>query len=103
MDTGDHVGAGQRQQIIIPLYIVYVILKPLPTEGRFVESVALDHRAHGAIHDQDALRKQGFEELELRYGHHIEIIPYWGVDGGKLRSRADHCPGLTDTFAVHYG
>jgi hypothetical protein len=63
--------------------------------------VALDHRAHGAIHDQDALGEQGFKEMELRYSHHIEIIPYWGVDGGEPRSGVDHRPGFTDTVAVH--
>jgi hypothetical protein len=64
------------------LHIMRVILKPLATEGRFVESVALDHGAHGAIHDQDALREQCFEELPLRSIGHTEMIPYMGYVRG---------------------
>jgi hypothetical protein len=75
MDAYDDVGAGQRQQVVIPLQIVHVILESLPTEGRFIEPVSLDHGAHGAIHDQDTLREQRFEELALRSCRHIDIIP----------------------------
>jgi hypothetical protein len=57
MDSCDHVGAGEREQIMIPLQIMRMILKPLAAEVRLTESVALDHGAHGAIHDQKAFRK----------------------------------------------
>ncbi len=35
-----------------------MIPKPLTTEVCLAQSMALDHRAHGAIHHQDALGEQ---------------------------------------------
>jgi hypothetical protein len=82
MDARDHIWAGQRQQIVISLYIVSMILKPRAPEVRLAELVALDHGAHGAVHDEDALREQCLKELSLRSIGHTELIPSSGMSRG---------------------
>ncbi len=55
MDVGHHVGPGQHQHIVVTPQIVPVRSEALATKIRFGEAAALDHGAHGAIDDQDAL------------------------------------------------
>ena len=55
VDLGDRLGPGQHEQIVVALHGLAVAGKARPAEGRLVELVALDHRAHGAVDDEDAL------------------------------------------------
>ena len=55
------VGARQDQQIVVALEILRVILEPLAAEVRLGQLVALDHRPHRAVEDEDALRERVLE------------------------------------------
>ena len=57
MDLADDLGPGQRQQLVVTLDVMVQVLEALAAVGRLVELVALDHRAHRAVEDQDALGK----------------------------------------------
>ena len=57
MDVRNHVRSSEREQIVIALQVAGMIPKALATEVCLTKSMALDHRAHGAIHDQDTLRE----------------------------------------------
>ena len=61
MDLADHVGARQDQQVVVALEILRVVLEPLAAEVRFRQLVALDHRPHRAVEDEDALRERALE------------------------------------------
>src|SRR6185436_1736046 len=55
MDFGDRLRLGQHEQVVVALHGLWMVGEALAAEGRLVELVALDHRAHGAVDDQDAL------------------------------------------------
>ena len=64
MNILDRLGLGQRQQIVIAAQILCVVREPLRAKIAFRELVALDHRAHGAVEDQDFFARQSVESLE---------------------------------------
>src|SRR3546814_16412776 len=51
----------QRQQFVVALQVFAVVGEALAAEIGLAQLVALDHGAHGAIQDQDALAKQAGE------------------------------------------
>ena len=55
MDLGDRLRLGKHEKVVVALHGFGVGGKALAAEGGLVELVALDHRAHGAVDDQDAL------------------------------------------------
>ena len=55
MHAADHVRAREHEQIVVAAQVVRVTGESLPAEVRFREAVALDHRAHRAIEDEDAV------------------------------------------------
>ena len=48
-------GWRQHQEVVVALEIVAVILEALAAIACLVQLVALDHGAHGAVEDEDAL------------------------------------------------
>jgi hypothetical protein len=54
----DDLGFGQHQQVVAALEIVWPVLEPLATERGFIKPVLLDHGAHGAVENDDALGEQ---------------------------------------------
>ena len=59
MDAGDVVGPRQHQQIAVALEIAADgPLKRAPRNSFVGQLQALDHRAHGAVEDEDALGEQ---------------------------------------------
>jgi hypothetical protein len=55
VDLADDRGLGQHEEIVVALEIVREILETRASVARLVELVALDHGAHGAVEDEDAL------------------------------------------------
>ncbi len=54
VDLGDGLRLGEHEQVVVALHGLGMGGEALAPEGRLVELVALDHRAHGAVDDQDA-------------------------------------------------
>jgi hypothetical protein len=59
MNAAYHVRPGQHQQVVVAFYVTGPVGKPLATVIRFLQRMALDHGAHAAIQDQDALGQLG--------------------------------------------
>ncbi len=55
MDVEDDVRAGQVQDVRIALDVARVVAKPLAAVVGVLESLALEHRAPGAVEHEDAL------------------------------------------------
>ncbi|MNF84085.1 hypothetical protein D3C84_664290 [compost metagenome] len=55
LDRSDHIRATQYQQVIVALDVAWPVGKALATVVLLLELVALDHGAHAAIENQDAL------------------------------------------------
>ena len=58
MDRLDGRRSGQRQEIVVAAQVSGMIAEPVAAERRLVELVRLEHRAHRAVEDQDALRQE---------------------------------------------
>jgi hypothetical protein len=58
VDAADDLGPREHQQLVVPLYVDRVVGEARAAEVRLGELVALDHRAHRAIEDQDAAGEQ---------------------------------------------
>src|SRR5690606_25382228 len=61
MDLVDDVGPHQRQQFVVALQVLAVAGEALAAEIGLAQLVALDHRAHGAVKDEDAFAEQAGE------------------------------------------
>jgi hypothetical protein len=69
MDPADDVRPRQHEQIVVALEILRVVEEALAPEVPFGEPLALDHRAHRAVENQDPARQQVVEpspETSLR-------------------------------------
>ncbi|MPM08575.1 hypothetical protein SDC9_54888 [bioreactor metagenome] len=65
VDVADHVGAGEREQLVVALHVARKVLEPVArTIGpavaltailRLAQLEALNHRAHGTVEDGNAL------------------------------------------------
>ncbi len=99
MDLGDHLRPGQQQQVVVALQVValrrVVAARAVHVPGLrvvalgealaaivgFLQPMALDHRAHRAIDDQDALGEglqQFLRALRVQPGQARE----WGLGIG---------------------
>ena len=58
VDLADDVGPRELEQLVVALQVLRMVLEALAAVGRLVEPVALDHRAHRAVEDHDALGEQ---------------------------------------------
>ena len=61
MDAANDLRAGEQQEIVVALQVMRVAGKTGAAIVRLLQLVALDHRAHGAIQNQNALFEQGFQ------------------------------------------
>ena len=59
MDRAHDIGLRQREEIVVALDVMVMAGKARPAIAGLVQPVALDHRAHRAVQDQDALVEQG--------------------------------------------
>ena len=76
LDGSDHVWAAEQQQIVVTLDIAWPIGETRATIVVFLEPVALDHSAHAAVEDQDALFEGVLECLETSaaVGHRNYLV-----------------------------
>ena len=61
VDAANDLGAGEQQEVVVALKVMRVPGKVRAAIVGFLQLVTLDHRAHGAIQNQDALFEQGFQ------------------------------------------
>ena len=66
VDLADHVGPRQDQDVVVALQILRMILEALAAEVGLGQLVALDHRPHRAVEDEDPLGEQGAQRVEDR-------------------------------------
>ena len=78
VDVLDDLRLCQRQQVIVALEIGRPVDKPLATIIGLTQFMALDHRAHGAVKDQNAVGEQGFN---LAAGCHERTCVENGMEG----------------------
>ena len=72
VDFLDDLRLGQHQQFVVALHVVREVGESRSAVFRLAQLVALDHRTHGAIEDQDApckLLAKGGEDLGFWKGH----------------------------------
>ena len=65
VDAADDVGPRQHEHVGVALEVVRMIGEPRAAIVGLAQRVALDHRAHRAVQNQDALRAAGCRALEL--------------------------------------
>jgi hypothetical protein len=58
VDAADHLGPREREQVAVALEIRRVLREAVAAEVRLPQAMALDHRAHGPVEDEDSLREQ---------------------------------------------
>ena len=58
MDTLDHIGTGDGEEVVISLEIETVVFEPLSTEISLGQRVPLDHGAHRSVEQGDASGKE---------------------------------------------
>ncbi|MNK92639.1 hypothetical protein D3C87_1127690 [compost metagenome] len=83
VDLGDHIGPHQGQQLVVALHVLAVAGEALAAEVRLAQLVALDHGAHGAVQDQDALAQQAGEFAALGIG--FGRVRQAGIRHGQVR------------------
>jgi hypothetical protein len=54
LDGGDDVRTAEQQQVVVTLDVARPVGKPFAAVVLFFQLIALDHRAHAAVEDQDA-------------------------------------------------
>ena len=59
VDAADDVGPRQDEHVAVALELARMAAEPLAAEVGLRQRVALDHRAHGAVEEQDARGEQG--------------------------------------------
>src|SRR6185295_5678205 len=68
----DDLRLRERQQIVVALDVVLMVLEAFAAIFGFAEVIGLDHRPHGAIEDEDARVQGGFELEQTAGGHRKE-------------------------------
>ena len=73
MDGADHLGLRQQQQVVVALELLRVVREARAAIVSLRETAALDHGAHGAVQDQDALVEEAVEQIAA-VGLHGNIV-----------------------------
>ena len=55
MDATNDVGAGEQQQVVVAFQVARVVAEAFAAIVGLLQVVALNHRAHGAVENQQAL------------------------------------------------
>ena len=63
MDAADDVGPRQDEQVVVALEVARVRREARAAEVGLGEAVALHHRAHRAVDDEDPVAEEGVEEV----------------------------------------
>jgi hypothetical protein len=64
VDLQDHLRPGQHQQVVVALQILVPAGEARTAVIGLLQLVALDHRAHGPVDDEDAFAQQRVEAVE---------------------------------------
>ena len=62
MDAADQRRLRQREQVVVAAQVAAPAAEALAAELLLGEALALDHRAHGAVEDQDPLGEQRLQQ-----------------------------------------
>ena len=96
VDRRDRLGPGQHEQVVVALQVVAVVGEPAggrAAEVGFGELQLLDHRAHRAVEDEDALAHQARE--------FVGAVGLHGVACSRRHGTTKNPPsGQPDGFAV---
>ena len=95
MHFRDHFRPRQGEQVVVALELATVVAQPRAAKGGFVELALLDHGAHGAIEQHDALAEHALQSLDAR-------APFALIDrlDRKGRRRRVHGSGLALAFPI---
>ena len=62
MDRRDHLGSGEREQVVVAAQVTRMIGEARPPEVGLRELVLLDQRPHGPVEDEDPLVRRCVEK-----------------------------------------
>src|ERR1700704_2235665 len=85
MDVADDLRAGQRENVVVAPEGAAVRAQALAPEAALVELALLDHRAHRAIEQHDALPEQPLETRDARAA--LGFIERLEREPGRERAR----------------
>ncbi|MCY1351327.1 hypothetical protein D9M69_375900 [compost metagenome] len=87
LDGLDHVRAGQQQQVVVAFYVAWPVGEAGTAVVLFLQLVALDHGAHAAVEDQDALFERLLQGLlagdAVGHGNYLRAGVNKGGDDSK--------------------
>ncbi len=69
MNSANDFRLSQGQQIVVALLVAVVCLEAVAVIVVGVQLVALDHRAHGAIEDEDSFLEQAVQQMYALVWH----------------------------------
>jgi len=78
VDLAEHVGPREHQHLVVALQVLVVVLEALAAVVGLGELVALDHRAHRAVEDGDAVLQQGGQALGSCVGDGLHAAIFAG-------------------------
>ena len=70
MDLLNEIGLGNAQQIVASLQVVSMLQELRSAIPGLVQAIALDHRAHRAVDDDDTLAQEFFELAAVTHSVH---------------------------------
>ena len=93
VNLADHVGPGELQQLVVAFQGFRVVAETLAAIVVLAEPVALDHRAHRAVEDDDALAQDLGQPRAARVGGRV----HWPIekssrDAGAAEGRGARRP-----------
>src|ERR1051325_11807420 len=68
MNLADHVGPRQDEEVVVALQVAGVLAESIAPELRLRQRVALDHRPHGAVEEEDPSGEQVVQPFRCRHG-----------------------------------
>ena len=79
-NAADHVRAGQHQQVVVALDVAWPIGEAFATVVLLLELIALDHRAHATVQDQDTFLEGLVKGLQASatIGHGTTLVRHYG-------------------------
>ncbi len=83
LDGGDDVRTAEQQQVVVTPDVARPVGKPFAAVVLFFQLIALDHRAHAAVEDQDAFLEGLVKGLQTSatIGHGTTLFRHYGGRG----------------------
>ena len=83
MDSGHNLRLGEYQQVIVPLEVAGPVGEPGPAIIGLLQPMTLQHGAHGAVEDKDAVRQKVAETGESTIAWRHRAAWRGGDEGGE--------------------